>query len=333
MIIFTKMHGTGNDFIVIDNNEIIKEDKSNLARVLCNRHLGIGADGLLILSSSKNADIFLEIYNSDGSEATMCGNGVRCVAKYLVDILNIQKDVLKIETKSGIKEVTYANNFAFIATVNVGKATFDKHSMALYTDSSVIYNYPLKTNLGIFDITCVYTGNTHTVVFVENLMLYPFEEIALQIQKNELFQNGTNVEFVQVINKKQIEMLVYERGCGETLGCGSGACAAVYTAYSMHKTENNVDVILKGGMLNVNIDKIFDDIFDLAYNGNFDRRKKDLRHFYGIRILPEMFRTIPMERKGAEQIKYYNHLIHQLKKQVKKLEKPNGRINLEQWKF
>ena len=275
MLKFTKMHGVGNDFIVIEKNKIKKgTDKNNLARILCNRHTGIGGDGLLIFSEGKTADIDLEIYNSDGSEATMCGNGVRCIAKYFIDKYSDEKDKLSIHTKAGIKYVTYKYDDDFIATVDIGTATFGKDSMGLYTDESVIYNYPLKISKGIFNITCVYLGNLHTVIFVDNLMLYPFDEIALEIQKNSLFLNSTNVEFVNVLTKTKIEMLVYERGCGETLGCGTGASAAMYTACKMGKTTRSVNVKLKGGTLKVFLDPDTNHIFltgpaETVYTGEY----------------------------------------------------------------
>ena len=276
MLKFTKMHGIGNDFIVIEKEELKDGiDKNLLARNLCNRHTGIGGDGLLIVSKTKDADVELEIYNSDGSVAGMCGNGVRCIAKYYADNTGMKNGKIPIHTLSGIKEVSYTYDNEFIATVDIGSATFDKGHMALYTDESVIYNYPLSLPQGTFNITCVYLGNLHTIIYVDNLMLYPFEEIALAIQKNPLFFNSTNVEFVNVINKNTIEMLVYERGCGETLGCGTGASAAAYVSFKMGKVSNDVDVRLKGGELHVYLDTKIKHIFltgtaETVYSGQIE---------------------------------------------------------------
>lgn len=275
MLKFTKMQGVGNDFIILEKNKVKKiVDKSELARKLCDRNFGIGADGLLIFSKGTDTDIDLEIFNSDGSEATMCGNGIRCISKYFADKYSNTNEKISIKTKSGVKYVTYRYDSEFIATVDIGHATFGKDSMELRTDESVIYNYPLKTSKGTFNITCVYLGNLHTVIFVGNLMLYPFDEIALEIQKNPLFLNSTNVEFVNVISKNKIEMLVYERGCGETLGCGSGACAAAYAAFKMGKTSKSVNVILKGGLLKVFLDTDIKHIFltgpaETVYTGEY----------------------------------------------------------------
>ena len=255
MVKFTKMHGIGNDFVIIDNKQHLVSNKSEFARKICNRHTGVGADGLILLYPSDKCDVKIEIFNSDGSEAYMCGNGVRCVCKYIIDNNIAKEKDITIETKSGIKHITYSEKENFLARVDMGEATFCSQHMPLITDQSVIYDMPLKIQNGTFNITCVYIGNLHTVIFVDNLWLFPFEEIALQIQKNRLFYESTNVEFVEIVNDSKIKMRVFERGCGETLGCGTGACAAVYTCIKMNKTKENVTVELPGGTLSIHYNK------------------------------------------------------------------------------
>ncbi len=253
MINFTKMHGIGNDFVIIENLPSAIENKYEFARKICNRHLGIGADGVIIIYPSKIADKKIEIYNQDGSEASMCGNGVRCVCKYLTD--KTASKSIDIETKSGVKHIECIESGNFIAKVDMGIPTFSVDNMALKTDKSVIYNHELKVMDKIFNITCVYVGNLHTVIFVDSLWLTPVDEIALSIQKNSMFLDSTNVEFVEMLSNSHIKVRVFERGCGETLSCGSGACAAVYAAIHLKDAENKVEVELKGGNLIVELNK------------------------------------------------------------------------------
>ena len=263
MFIFTKMHGIGNDFILIDNNLDLIENKYEFARKICNRRTGVGADGLILLYDEPGVDINIEIFNSDGSEASMCGNGVRCVCKYLYDTYKYNKREFTIKTKSGIKTV-----------VDMGEATYYVDRMGLFTDERVIYNYPLKLKCGTYNITCVFIGNLHTIIFVDNLYLLPFELIALELQNHKLFHESTNVEFVEIVNKSHIKMRVFERGCGETLGCGTGSCAALYTCIHMRKTENDIIVETKGGKLEVSYNPNNDHIYltgsaSSVFSGNF----------------------------------------------------------------
>ncbi len=256
MINFTKMHGIGNDFVIIENSKNCIPNKHQFARDICNRHFGVGADGLILIYPSLKANVKIEIFNSDGSEASMCGNGVRCVCKYLVDTHTCSgSDIIDIETKSGIKHITCENKGDFIANVDMGIPSFSVDSMGLKTDKATIYDYPLTISHGTFNITCVYIGNIHTVIFVDSLWLTPIEEIALQIQKNNMFLNGTNVEFVEVISNSELKVRVFERGCGETLACGTGACAAAFAAIRIKNLSTALKVELPGGILDIHFDE------------------------------------------------------------------------------
>lgn len=265
MINFTKMHGLGNDFVIIEDCEELPQNKYEFARNVCNRHTGIGADGLILVRKGSVEDEFdalIEIFNSDGSEASMCGNGVRCVSKYLIDNGMILKDkTLKICTKSGIKHIKCETINDFIANVDMGVPTFSTDMMPIRTDKAVIYNEPFKTSKGTFNITCVYVGNTHTVIFVNSLFLTPMEEIYLELQKTSKFYDGTNVEFVEIMGNSKIKVCVFERGCGRTLACGSGAVAAAFAAIKIHNLLPIVTVEMEGGNLTVSLDSSTGHIF------------------------------------------------------------------------
>lgn len=240
---FSKMQSIGNDFILINCfEENIKENSySNLSKKLCDRHFGIGADGLIFILPSKVADLKFRIFNPDGSEAEMCGNGIRCFAKYVYDKKLVKKKEIKVETKAGIiipKLILRKKNIRNVQ-VNMGIPTIDK------------VNANLKIKENNFKINIVSIGNPHCVIFVKDIMNFPATEIGPKIENHKIFPNRTNVEFVQVLNKSQIKIRVWERGVGETLACGTGACASLVACFLNKKTERKVRVNLLGGDLDV----------------------------------------------------------------------------------
>ena len=233
---FTKMHGLGNDFVVIDNiNGKIVLSKEQII-FLCDRNKGIGGDGVILVESSEKGDCFMNYYNSDGTLAEMCGNGVRCVAKFLKDNFSKNKTKFTIDTRAGTKEIKYNDDHTF--SVNMGKAVF------VHTD------FPDKnTKLEGFDFNFVSVGNPHAITFVKDLDKYDLPTLGPKIENNKIFPNKINVEFVEQKSSNEFKVKVWERGCGATLACGTGACA-VYAAARKYKNAD-VELIteLPGGKL------------------------------------------------------------------------------------
>jgi diaminopimelate epimerase len=254
MMKFWKMHGLGNDYVVIDNrkgaipNEVIPE----LARKLCERRFSIGADGLLLVSDSAKADVKMRIFNADGSEAEMCGNGIRCFAKYCYENNITRKLDFTVETLAGTKRVwlTVRNDQIRSVRVDMGTPIFERNKMSMTGEGTWI-NENLLVDGENYKATCLSTGNPHCVIFLDNTDDFPVCVIGPKIENNHLFPQRTNVEFAQVINNNEIKVRVWERGCGETLACGTGACAAVVAGKRLGIVENKVTVRLLGGNLEV----------------------------------------------------------------------------------
>ena len=238
---FAKMHGLGNDFILIDGvtNPMPKEYLAELAKSLCHRNLGIGADGLIMLDKSETADYKMTIFNADGSEAQMCGNGMRCFAKYVFDNKLVDKKVFSVQTLAGIiKPELLENGFV---KVNMGTPILE-HAKIPFCGSDELTVLD-KT----FKITPVSMGNPHCVTIVdENPMDYA-KKYGPYVEKHEFFPEKTNTEFVKILSRNEIDMCVYERGCGITLACGTGACASVVVTVLNNLTEQKVKVNLPGG--------------------------------------------------------------------------------------
>ncbi len=252
-LIFTKMHGTGNDFVVIDSRDVDLSrhfDMPGLARRLCNRRLGIGADQLLLLCSSSEADFKMTIFNADGSEVEMCGNGIRCLAKYIWDRKISTKDILKIDTLAGVRR---PERIGELVRVDMGEPVLEAVKIPVALESATpIVDYPLKVNDLVLKTTCVSMGNPHAVVFIkEDVAKFPVAVYGPALESHSIFPNKTNVEFVNVLNKKEMKMRVWERGAGETLACGTGAAAAAVAAMLKELTDRKVAVHLLGGDLTV----------------------------------------------------------------------------------
>lgn len=251
---FWKMHGIGNDYIVIDNkNEEIGEGNlSDLATKLCRRKFGIGADGLLLVCNSKVADVKMRIFNPDGAEAEMCGNGIRCFAKYCFENGLVKRGSILVETLAGVKELSLKvkDGTVTLVRVNMGSPHFEAEKIPIIWNGTFI-DKPLDVDGKIIAATALSIGNPHCVVFVDDVDNYPVNVIGPKIENHRLFPKKTNVEFVQVISKRRLKMRVWERGVGETLACGTGACASVVAAKVLGKVCEKVVVELLGGELTV----------------------------------------------------------------------------------
>jgi len=258
------MHGLGNDFIMINDLKEQIENYPKLAKKLCDRHFGIGADGMILIQNSQKdeADFKMRIFNSDGSEAEMCGNGIRCFAHYLHinDLTN--KKALKIETLAGLikPEIIEYEPYQSIVRVNMGKPeyTLEKlHVNKKMIDANInkLFCYPLKIDDKEYIINGASTGNPHAIIYVNNLDQVNVKQIGPKIEEHPLFKKGTNVEFAEVIEKDQINVKVWERGAGATLACGTGACATAAVSIAQNRVERNVQINLPGGPLQISQNK------------------------------------------------------------------------------
>ena len=279
MFYFCKMQATGNDFVLVDyTKEKFEYSFKLLTEFLCNRHYGVGADGLIIIGKSEVADLKMRIFNADGSEAEMCGNGIICFAKYVYEYGIIAKENFQVETKAGIKNISLVleEKTVLSAKVEMGKPVFEYEKIPVIYD---VENNEQNTNIeneedkqknrenqkklldnkGI-DIDGKYfypvsMGNPHVVCFVEDLEEIDIEKVGKKVENYKYFPNKTNVEFVQIVSKNKIKVRIWERGVGETLSCGTGSCAAAIISHIMKSTNCETIVDLKGGILNISYDK------------------------------------------------------------------------------
>jgi len=248
------MHGQGNDYIVIDNRDqrVNEEKLGDLSRSLCRRRFSVGADGVLLVYSSTIADAKMRIFNADGSEAEMCGNGIRCFAKYCYENNIARKEHIRIETLAGIRDTWLSLEDGRIVAVRVdmGRPIFEREKIPVLGVGKCI-NEDLKVNGKTFKITCLSVGNPHCIIFVDGLDDFPVGTLGPKIENHHLFPNRINVEFVQVINRDELKVRVWERGVGETLACGTGACASVIAGNLLGKNGKRCLVHLLGGDLEV----------------------------------------------------------------------------------
>lgn len=269
---FTKMHGCGNDYVYVDcTKEVIPNIEATAIRV-SDRHFGIGSDGLILIKSSEVADFEMDMYNADGSRGKMCGNGIRCVAKYVYDHGLTNKTEITVDTQAGIKtlQLTVCDGKVSKVCVDMGAPILIpqeipvKASVLGLADDrrEAIVAQPFTVANSSYDITCVSMGNPHCVTFIdEDVKSFPLESIGPLFEKHELFPEGVNTEFVNIIDKEHLRMRVWERGSGETLACGTGACAVAVASYLNGFTGRNVDIELMGGHLEIAYDEATNHVF------------------------------------------------------------------------
>lgn len=251
---FTKMHGAGNDYIYIDATKSCPDNLPEMARVMSDRHKGVGSDGLVAIMPSDVADFRMRMFNADGSEGEMCGNASRCIAKFVYDKGLTTKSTITLETLAGIKilQISKLNTDGTVreVTVDMGKPSFTPQDVPLSTASEVV-NMPIATSMGEMHITALSMGNPHGVVFIDSVANLAIEGIGVEIQNNPLFPAKANIEFVEVINPDELRMRVYERGSGETQACGTGACATLVAAVVNGKANRKAVIHLLGGDLSI----------------------------------------------------------------------------------
>ena len=256
---FTKLQATGNDFVLIDARRTKKHDWSALAKAICHRHFGVGADGMLLILHSRTADFYMRMFNPDGSEAEACGNGLRCAARYAAINGLANGPEIKIETQAGIKIARARGKKHF--QISMGKPVLAPSAIPARVDrkgaakTTPLLDYPLTMGEVKLKITCVSMGNPHAVCFVEQTVeSFPLSEIGPRVEHLPMFPNRINFEIVNVVNRKKLRARVWERGAGETLSCGTGACAIAVAARLKKLADNPIDIILPGGALTVDWD-------------------------------------------------------------------------------
>ena len=253
MIKFTKMHGLGNDYVYIDSINQTIENESSLAKFVSNRHFGIGSDGLILICKSDIADFKMRMFNSDGSEAEMCGNGIRCVGKFVYDKGLTDKTTVKIETLAGIKTLVLNTKDGKVETarVDMGEPILEAEKIPVISKEQPVKNLELEVENKKFKFTCVSMGNPHAITIVENTKEFDVEKYGKILEVDKAFPKKANIEFAQIIDKENIKMRVWERGAGETLACGTGACATAVACNLNGLTDRKVNIELLGGTLNI----------------------------------------------------------------------------------
>lgn len=254
---FTKMHGIGNDYVYVNCFEESVKNPEEVSKFVSDRHFGIGSDGLILISPSAIADFRMNIYNADGSQAEMCGNGIRCVAKYVYDYGLTDKTEISVETLAGIKylRLQVENGKVASVEVNMGAPILEPKEIPVAVEESPVVNVPVEVKGKIYHMTCVSMGNPHAIIFMNNVKDLDIEAIGPYFENHTVFPKRTNTEFVEVLDRNTVNMRVWERGSDETLACGTGACATTVACILNDKTENEVTVHLLGGDLKIRWDR------------------------------------------------------------------------------
>lgn len=254
---FTKMEGLGNDYVYVNCFEEQVENPSELAVRVSDRHFGIGSDGLILIRPSEAADFCMDMYNADGSRSEMCGNGIRCVGKYVYDYGLTDQTHITVETLAGIKylDLHTEDGKVKLVTVNMGAPELRPAQIPVVSDKERLVCEPIVVQGKQYEMTCVSMGNPHCVVFVEDTASFPLEQVGPGFENHEVFPNRVNAEFIQILDKKSVNMRVWERGTGETLACGTGACASTVACVLNGLTENEITLHLLGGDLQVKYDQ------------------------------------------------------------------------------
>ena len=256
---FTKMQGCGNDYVYVDGSKekIDLDKKPEIVRRLSDRHFGIGGDGVIFINPAADADFEMEMYNADGTRSEMCGNGIRCVAKYVYDKGLTDKEELCIVSAGKKKYITLTieNGKAVMVRVNMGAPELCAEKVPVKSEREQVVDEPITVNGKTYRMTCVSMGNPHAVVFMDDVEKLQIEKIGPFFENHEVFPNRTNTEFVRIIDRNTVQMRVWERGTGETLACGTGTCATVVACVLNGLTEDKVTVKVLGGEIFVHWDR------------------------------------------------------------------------------
>lgn len=260
---FTKMHGCGNDYVYVNLFEEQIENQAKVSIAVSDRHFGIGSDGLITIGASEIADFRMRIYNADGSEAEMCGNGIRCVAKYVYDHKLTDKTEITVETGAGVKtlQLTVEDDKVTLVRVDMGEPILTPDEIPVVADGDRVVDEPIVVDDKEWRMTCVSMGNPHAVVFVDDVAHFELEKYGPLFENHVRFPKRTNTEFVQIISRNEAIMRVWERGSAETWACGTGTCATVMACILNGLTDNDVLVHLRGGDLRIVYDEKSNHVF------------------------------------------------------------------------
>ena len=260
---FTKMHGLGNDYVYVNCFEEKIDNPPAVARFVSDRHFGIGSDGLIMINPSKAADFEMEMYNADGSRGEMCGNGIRCVAKYVYDYGLTDKTQISVETLGGIKylDLTVEDGKVSLVKVDMGKPELKADLIPILSEREQVIDEPIEVDGKEYHMTGVSMGNPHAVIYVDDVKGLDLEKNGPKFENHERFPKRINTEFVHCIDRQTVEMRVWERGSGETLACGTGACAVAVSSILNNLTDTQVTVKLLGGDLQIEWDREKDRVF------------------------------------------------------------------------
>lgn len=260
---FTKMHGLGNDYVYVNCFEEKIDNPPAVARFVSDRHFGIGSDGLIMINPSKTADFEMEMYNADGSRGEMCGNGIRCVAKYVYDYGLTDKTQISVETLGGIKylDITVEDGKVSLVKVDMGKPELEADLIPIISEREQVIDEPIEVDGKEYHMTGVSMGNPHAVIYVDDVKGLDLEKIGPKFENHERFPKRINTEFVHCIDRQTVEMRVWERGSGETLACGTGACAVAVSSILNNLTDTQVTVKLLGGDLQIEWDQKKNHVF------------------------------------------------------------------------
>lgn len=260
---FTKMHGLGNDYVYVNCFEEKIDNPPAMARFVSDRHFGIGSDGLIMINPSKTADFEMEMYNADGSRGEMCGNGIRCVAKYVYDYGLTDKTQISVETLGGIKylDLIVEDGKVSLVKVDMGKPELEADLIPIISEREQVIDEPIEVDGKEYHMTGVSMGNPHAVIYVDDVKGLDLEKIGPKFENHERFPKRINTEFVHCIDRQTVEMRVWERGSGETLACGTGACAVAVSSILNNLTDTQVTVKLLGGDLQIEWDREKDRVF------------------------------------------------------------------------
>lgn len=274
---FTKMQGLGNDYVYVNCLKETVIHPSEMAIRVSDRHFGIGADGLILIRPSVKADFEMEMYNADGSRGEMCGNGIRCVAKYVYDYGLTDKTRISVDTLGGVKELelTVEEGKVKLVKVDMGKPVLEPPRIPIVTEADAVINQPIQVNGLEYRMTGVSMGNPHAVVFLEDIKSLDIEKTGPLFEHHVCFPKRINTEFVRVVDRHTVEMRVWERGSGETLACGTGACAVTVACVLNGLTEEEITVKLLGGDLQIQWDRENDTVYmtgpaEIVFEGNWE---------------------------------------------------------------
>ena len=250
---FEKYHGLGNDFIIFEEKEVLGMDYEALAKKICHRKFGIGADGMIIVAPSEKAPVFMKFYNADGSIAPMCGNGIRCFTHFIVNNGIIKDKTFKVDTLAGVLEVTWEETTEFMVRVYMGEPKYNPSQIPVNSDKTKFIKEIINTSYGEYEISSLFMGTTHTVILTDNLKKENIETVGKEIENNTIFPVKTNVNFMEVKAKNEVDVNTWERGAGFTYACGTGCCASVVIGKRFGLLSDKVKVNVPGGHMYIEL--------------------------------------------------------------------------------